>query len=279
VQRRHQKVIEESPSCVVDDRLREAMGEVAVRAARAVGYRGAGTVELLVDASRGFYFLEMNTRLQVEHPVTELTTGLDLVRLQLEVAQGAQLPSQDQIVRRGHAIEARVYAEDPARGFLPSPGKITYLRVPGGPGVRDDSGIYEGWTVSPFYDPLLSKVVAWAPTRTQAIERLLRALGEYVVHGVATNVPYLAAALDHPAFRSGEYDTSFCARYAQELVRPADPRLEEAALLAAAIDAHRREREKAEALAARGGLERGPSSSTSAWARLGRARALRGGDA
>ena len=279
VQRRHQKVIEESPSCVVDDRLREGMGEVAVRAARAVGYRGAGTVELLVDASRGFYFLEMNTRLQVEHPVTELTTGLDLVRLQLEVAQGAQIPSQDQIVRRGHAIEARVYAEDPARGFLPSPGKITYLRVPGGPGVRDDSGIYEGWTVSPFYDPLLSKVVAWAPTRTQAIERLLRALGEYVVHGVATNVPYLAAALDHPAFRSGEYDTSFCARYAQELVRPPDARLEEAALLAAAIDAHRREREKAEALAARGGLERGPSSSTSPWARLGRARALRGGDA
>jgi acetyl-CoA carboxylase, biotin carboxylase subunit len=273
VQRRNQKVIEETPSCVLDERLREAMGEVAVRAARAVGYRGAGTVELLVDASRSFYFLEMNTRLQVEHPVTEMVTGLDLVRLQLEVAQGERLPAQHEIVRRGHAIEARVYAEDPARGFLPSPGKITYLRVPGGPGVRDDSGVYTGWVVSPYYDPLISKLLAWAPTRAQAIERLIRALGEYVVHGIATNVAYLAAALDHPAFRSGEYDTGFCARFAKDLVRPPDPALEEVALVAAAIEAHRRDGEEAAAFATRAGDAGGARS---AWARLGRARALRG---
>jgi acetyl-CoA carboxylase biotin carboxylase subunit len=276
VQRRQQKVIEESPSCVLDDRLRQAMGEVAVRAARAVGYRGAGTVELLVDAGRSFYFLEMNARLQVEHPVTELITGLDLVRMQLEVAQGERIPAQDEVVRRGHAIEARIYAEDPARGFLPSPGKITYLRVPGGPGVRDDSGVYEGWVVPPYYDPLLSKLVAWAPTRAQAIQRLIRALGEYVVHGIATNVAYLAAALDHPAFRSGEYDTGFCARYAKELIRPADARYEDVAVIAAAIEAYRRDHDEAEAFAALGAEAPSPAAST--WARLGRARALRGGD-
>ena len=276
MQRRQQKVIEESPSCVLDDRLRQAMGEVAVRAARAVGYRGAGTVELLVDAGRSFYFLEMNTRLQVEHPVTEMITGLDLVRMQLEVAQGERIPAQDEVVRRGHAIEARIYAEDPARGFLPSPGKITYLRVPGGPGVRDDTGVYGGWGVSPYYDPLLSKLVAWAPTRAQAIQRLIRALGEYVVHGITTNVAYLAAALDHAAFRSGEYDTGFCARYAKELIRPADARYEDVAVIAAAIDAYRRDHDEAEASAVRGGAAASRAGST--WARLGRARALRRGD-
>ncbi len=272
VQRRHQKVIEETPSCAVDDALRTAMGEVAVRAARAVGYVGAGTVEFLVDARRDFYFLEMNTRLQVEHPVTEVVTGLDLVRMQIEVAQGLPVPEQGELTRRGHAIEARVYAEDPARGFLPSPGKITYLRVPAGPGVRDDSGVYTGWAVPQFYDPLISKVVAWAPTREQAIARLVRALGDYHVHGIATNVSWLRAALRHPAFRAGTYDTGFCALHAKELLLSPDPRHEEVAIVAAAIAAYRRDHDEAEAFAARGGQEQ----SRSRWARMGRARSLRG---
>ncbi|WP_242344733.1 acetyl-CoA carboxylase biotin carboxylase subunit [Anaeromyxobacter terrae] len=274
VQRRQQKVVEESPSCVLDERMRQAMGEVAVRAARAVGYRGAGTVEFLVDAHRSFYFLEMNTRLQVEHPVTEVITGLDLVRMQLEVAQGGRVGPQDAVVRRGHAIEARIYAEDPARRFMPSPGKITYLRVPGGPGIRDDSGVYPGWVVPQYYDPLLSKLVAWAPTRDQAIERLIRALGEYTIHGITTNVAYLAAVLDHPAFRAGAYDTGFCARYEADLVRPPDPAFEDVALIAAAVEAYKRDRDAAEASAARAGAV---AASRSNWARLGRARALRGG--
>jgi acetyl-CoA carboxylase biotin carboxylase subunit len=274
VQRRQQKVVEESPSCILDERLRARMGEVAVRAARAVGYRGAGTVEFLVDARRDFYFLEMNTRLQVEHPVTEMITGLDLVRMQIEVARGERLPAQEEVVRRGHAIEARIYAEDPARRFMPSPGKITYLRVPGGPGIRDDSGVYTGWVVPQFYDPLLSKLVAWAPTREHAIERLIRALGEYTIHGITTNVAYLAAVLDHPAFRSGEYDTGFCARYERELLHAPDPAYEDVAIIAAAVEAFKRDNDAAEAFAARAETE---AASRSAWLRLGRARALRGG--
>ena len=275
VQRRQQKIVEESPSCVLDDAMRAAMGEVAVKAARAVNYRGAGTVEFLVDARRSFYFLEMNTRLQVEHPVTELCTGLDLVRMQIQVAQGEELPvRQEQVVRRGHAIEARVYAEDPARNFLPSPGRISYLRVPNGPGVRDDSGVYTGWVVPQFYDPMISKLLAWAPTREQAIERLKRALGEYTVHGITVNLRYLRAVLDHPAFRSGEYDTGFCARYAKELVVKPDPAYEEVALVAAAVAAYRRDHDEAEARAARAGQAQ---ASRSTWQRIGRARALRGG--
>jgi acetyl-CoA carboxylase biotin carboxylase subunit len=274
VQRRQQKVVEESPSCIVDDRLRAAMGEVAVRAARAVGYVGAGTVEFLVDAQRSFYFLEMNTRLQVEHPVTEMITGLDLVRMQIEVARGERILAQEEVVRRGHAIEARIYAEDPARKFLPSPGKITYLRVPGGPGVRDDSGVYGGWVVPQYYDPLISKLVAWAPTREQAIAKLVRALGDYTVHGITANVAWLAAVLDHPAFRAGDYDTTFCARHEQELLRPPARAWEEVALIAAAVAAFKRDHDEAEANAVRAG----GAASGSTWARLGRARALRGGD-
>ncbi|HET8732731.1 MAG TPA: acetyl-CoA carboxylase biotin carboxylase subunit [Anaeromyxobacteraceae bacterium] len=273
VQRRHQKVVEESPSPRLDEPLRAAMCEAALRAARAVGYRGAGTVEFLVDAEGRFWFLEMNTRLQVEHPVTELVTGLDLVRLQLEVAQGGAVPAQEAVVRRGHALEVRICAEDPARGFLPSPGKITYLRVPGGPGVRDDGGVYGGWVVPSHYDPLLSKLCAWAPDRPQAIARLRRALRDYVVHGIATNVAWLGAVLDHPAFRAGDYDTGFCAEHAQALAARPDPTLEEVAIVAAAVAAWRRDHAEAEAAAARAG----PATPCgSAWARLGRARALRG---
>jgi acetyl-CoA carboxylase biotin carboxylase subunit len=273
VQRRQQKVIEESPSPLLDDELRARMGEVAVRAAKAVAYRGAGTIEFLVDAHRNFYFLEMNTRLQVEHPVTEMVTGLDLVRMQIEVARGEPVPRQDELVRRGHAIEARIYAEDPARGFLPSPGKITYLRVPGGPGVRDDSGVYGGWVVPQHYDPMISKLVAWAPTRAQAIEKLIRALGDYTVHGITVNVAYLSAALAHPAFRSGDYDTGFCERYATDLLRPPDRAYEDVALIAAAVAAFQRDHDEAAAFAARAGN----GAVRSEWARLGRARALRGG--
>src|SRR5512142_2979332 len=273
VQRRQQKVVEESPSPIVDARMRQAMGEVAVRAARAVSYRGAGTVEFLVDAQRNFYFLEMNTRLQVEHPVTEMVTGLDLVRMQIEVAQGERIPAQEQVVRRGHAIEARVYAEDPARGFMPSPGKITYLRVPAGPGVRDDSGVYSGWVVPQYYDPMLSKLVAWAPTRDQAIARLLRALEEYTVHGITPNLAYLSAVARHPAFRSGEYDTGFCGRHAAELLRPPDPALEDVGLIAAALSAFKRDEEEAEQFAARAGAT---AAGGSPWLRQGRAKALRG---
>ena len=272
VQRRHQKIIEESPSAAVSEKMRVAMGEVAVKAAKAVGYLGAGTVEFLVDARRNFYFLEMNTRLQVEHPVTEMVTGLDLVRMQVEVAQGMPILGQEEVVRRGHAVEARVYAEDPAMNFLPAPGKITYLRVPGGPGIRDDSGVYTGWVVPQFYDPMISKVLAWAFTREQAIARLVRALGDYHVHGIATNVPYLRAALTHPAFRSGDYDTGFCARYARELVTTPEPALEQVALIAAAVSAYRRDHDQAEEFSARAGTAQ---SSRSNWARLGRYRALR----
>ncbi len=274
VQRRHQKVIEESPSPLLDGPLRADMCEVALRAARAVDHRGAGTVAFLVDASRRFWFLEMTTRLQAEHPVTELVTGLDLVRLQLEVAEGAAVPRQDQVVHRGHAVEARIYAEDPARGFQPSHGKITYLRVPGGPGVRDDGGVYGGFVVSPFYDPLLGKLSAWAPDRAQAVARLTRALRDYVVHGIATNVAWLSAALSHPAFRAGQYDTGFCADHAQELLARPDAALEEVALIAAAVAAFRRDHQEAEAAAARAGAV---TACGSGWARLGRARGLRGG--
>jgi acetyl-CoA carboxylase, biotin carboxylase subunit len=273
VQRRRQKVIEECPSPAVDERLREAMGAVAVRAARAVDLRGAATVEFLVDAERSFYFLELNARLPVEHPVTELVTGLDLVRMQIEVARGERVLAQEQVTRRGHAVEARIYAEDPARGFSPSAGKITYLRVPGGPGVRDDSGVYGGSVVSQWYDPLISKLAAWAPTRDEAIARLVRALGEYTVHGVSANIAWLVAVLEHPAFRAGDYDTGFCARHEEELLVAPAAAHEEVALVAAAVAAFERDHDQARAFAARAGGD----ATRSLWAQLGLERALRGG--
>jgi acetyl-CoA carboxylase biotin carboxylase subunit len=218
IQRRNQKVIEESPSPAVDDELRTRMGEVAVRAARSVGYVGAGTVEMLFDgASRGFYFLEMNTRLQVEHPVTELVTGVDLVRWQIAVAEGALLPlSQEQVPRRGAAVECRIYAEDPVK-FLPSPGTITSLRVPAGPGIRDDSGVTAGSVISVHYDPMISKLAAFAATRDEAIDRMRRALGEYHVGGIRTNLGFHRRVMRHPAFIAGTYDTSFIERHKAEL--------------------------------------------------------------
>jgi acetyl-CoA carboxylase biotin carboxylase subunit len=214
IQRRHQKVIEESPSTAIDQRTRERMGEVAVQAARAVDYVSAGTIEFLVDQDRRFYFLEMNTRIQVEHPITEAVTGVDLVKAQIEVAAGCPLRvRQEDVVQRGWAIECRIYAEDPDNNFLPAPGRIDVLRVPSGIGVRDDSGVYEGFEVSTHYDPILSKLVAWGGSRDEAIDRMLRALREYVIVGPTANVAFHRWALDHPAFRAGEIDTGFIARH------------------------------------------------------------------
>jgi acetyl-CoA carboxylase biotin carboxylase subunit len=213
VQRRHQKVIEEAPSAVVDQDLRDRMGKVAVQAAKSAGYTNAGTIEFLVDSNRNFYFLEMNTRLQVEHPVTEMITGLDLVHLQLRIASGEKLPfRQEDIAIRGHAIECRVYAEDPDSNFFPSPGKITQLSLPSGPGIRDDSGIYEGWTVPLEYDPMLSKLIAYAPDRQAAIARMRRALDEYFVGGIKTNLSLFKRILDHPEFLLAKIDTGFLDR-------------------------------------------------------------------
>jgi acetyl-CoA carboxylase biotin carboxylase subunit len=269
IQRRHQKVIEESPSPLLTPELRSRMGELAVSLARRVGYLGAGTLEFLVDEERRPYFLEMNTRLQVEHPVTELVTGVDLVQLQIRIAEGERLPFvQDQLVQRGHAIECRVYAEDPDAGFLPSPGEILALRVPGGPGVRDDSGVYEGWRVPLAYDSLLSKLIVWAESRERALERMRRALAEYRVVGVRTTLPFFERVLADPGFRAGDFDTSFIE---QLLARgeAARPRPLVLAVAAAAIRAFR-ERQNSFARGAR-------TAAASPWRLAGRREAQGGG--
>ncbi len=217
IQRRHQKVIEESPSPFVTPELRTRMGELALALVRRAGYRNAGTVEFLVDAEGNPFFLEMNTRLQVEHPVTELVTGVDLVKLQIQMAAGAQLPlRQGDLEQRGHAIECRIYAEDPDQGFLPSPGRIQALRLPGGPGVRDDSGVYEGYEVPIHYDPLISKLACHGRDRGDAIARLRRAVSEYTILGIKSTLPFFSRVLRHPAFVAGEYDTSFVEKFLQE---------------------------------------------------------------
>jgi acetyl-CoA carboxylase biotin carboxylase subunit len=240
VQRRHQKVIEEAPSAVVGPELRRRMGEAAVRLAQSAGYTNAGTIEFLLDDAGNFYFLEMNTRLQVEHPVTELVTGLDLVHLQIRIAQGEPLSLRQQDIQlRGHAIECRIYAEDPDNGFFPSPGRITRLIQPDGPGIREDSGIYEGWVVPMDYDPMLSKLVAHAPTREAAIARMLRALDEYVIGGIRTNLALFRRILRDPDFQAARIDTGYLERL---LAQPAPERaarsaeeLERVAAIAAAL--------------------------------------------
>ncbi len=241
LQRRHQKVVEESPSPIVDADMRRRMGETAVRVAQAAGYTNAGTVEFLVDQQKNFYFLEMNTRLQVEHPVTELVTGLDLVHLQIRIAAGEPLPfSQQNIAIRGHAIECRIYAEDPDNNFFPSPGKITLLLLPSGPGVRRDSGMYEGWTVPMDYDPLLAKLIGYGTDRDQAIGRLTRALSEYFVGGIKTNISLFRRILRHPDFRAAKIDTGFLDRLLKQKDDAApgatkDPQAEEIAVIAAGM--------------------------------------------
>ncbi len=215
IQRRHQKVIEECPSPINSAELREKMGECAVKVAAAVEYVGAGTVEFLVsDIDRSFYFLEMNTRLQVEHPVTELVTGIDLVREQISVAAGRELSFRQQDIRfTGHAIECRIYAEDADKGFLPSPGRITRLRIPQGPGVRDDGGVYEGCEVSIHYDPMISKFATYGKDRTEAIERMRRALAEYEIGGIKTTLPFFRLVLEDEEFINGQIDTGFITRW------------------------------------------------------------------
>lgn len=264
VQRRHQKIIEEAPSPVIDVKMRKAMADVAVKAAKAVGYVNAGTVEFLVDSQRNFYFLEMNTRLQVEHPVTEWITGLDLVSLQLDMAAGRPLDIQIADHPHGHAIEARIYAEDPARGFIPQPGHIDYLRVPAGPFVRDDSGVYSGVDVTPFYDPMIAKLSVWGATRAQAIARLERALQEYTVRGLKTNIQFLRQVLANEVFCSGDYDTGLIDEHMTLDEPEPSERKREVAILAAALFAH--QEHKAQSLP-RPAVQQ--SSVRSAWQQVG----------
>jgi acetyl/propionyl-CoA carboxylase alpha subunit len=210
LQRRHQKLIEETPSPFMDDELRARMGAVAVKAARSVEYVNAGTIEFLVDKDKNFYFLEMNTRLQVEHPVTEVATGIDIVAEQMRIARGRQLSyKQEDIQFRGHALECRINAEDPYNGFLPSTGRITHSLLPTGPGVRVDTGVYPGFEITPFYDPMIAKLIVWGETRGQAILRMRRALEEYRIVGVRTNIPFHQMMMDSHRFMGGQYDTRF----------------------------------------------------------------------
>ena len=269
IQRRHQKLIEECPSPLVAEHpeMRHAMGDAAVRAARAAGYYNAGTVEFLVDGARNYYFLEMNTRLQVEHPVTELVTGLDLVKLQVRVAAGEPLPfAQDDVAWRGAAIECRVYAEDPDNNFFPSPGKIVRLAEPAGPGVRRDSGVYEGFVVPIDYDPLLAKLAVWAESREEAIRRMIRALDEYSVVGIKTNIQFFRQVLEDPLFRLGRLDTGFIEdffRRSPSVHTTEDATLRAVAALVAALHT----------TAQRNGLR--PAETGSRWLIEGRERMLR----
>jgi acetyl-CoA carboxylase biotin carboxylase subunit len=245
IQRRNQKVVEETPSPAASRELVAKMGAIAVQGAKAVGYFSAGTFEFLLADDGSFYFLEMNTRLQVEHPITELVSGLDLVREMVLIAQGEKLSfAQEDLMSRGAAIECRIYAEDPTSGFLPSPGTIENLVTPSGPGVRDDGGAYPGCVISSFYDPLISKLSVWAPNRERAVARMRRALAEYVVTGIRTNLSFHEKLFAHPEFAAGRYDTGFLERNKDELLGyaavPAKDR--EKIAVAVAIAASRMER-------------------------------------
>ncbi len=210
LQRRHQKLLEEALSSALDDELRAKMGALAVKAAKSVDYVNAGTIEFLLDKNKNFYFLEMNTRLQVEHPVTEMVTGIDIVKEQLRIARGRPLSyTQDEVQFNGHAIECRVNAEDPYNNFMPSTGRITHSLLPTGPGVRVDTGVYPGFEITPFYDPMIAKLIVWGETRAQAILRMRRALEEYRIIGVRTNIPFHQTMMDSHRFMGGQYDTRF----------------------------------------------------------------------
>ena len=237
IQRRHQKVVEERPSPALDEGLRDAMGEAAVRAAKAINYENAGTLEFLVDRDKKFYVLEMNTRLQVEHPVSELTSGIDFVRWQILISRGERIPlAQEQIQHRGHAIECRLYAEDVDNGFLPATGRVRRLEMPGGPGVRVDTGLFEGMEVGLHYDPMLAKISVHGADRAAAIERMARALTETTVTGVTTNLPFLRRILSSEVFRTGHYDTSTVESNPEQFApRTSDRRQKDIAHLAAAM--------------------------------------------
>jgi 3-methylcrotonyl-CoA carboxylase alpha subunit len=262
VQRRHQKIVEEAPAPRFPDELRARMADAAVRAARGVSYRNAGTVEFIVTPSNEFYFLEMNTRLQVEHPVTEMVMGVDLVRAQIGVASGKEIPwKQEQLSQRGHAIEVRIYAEDPDNGFLPQTGEVLRYAEPGGGGVRVDSGITRGSEISVRYDPLLAKLIVHAETRPTAIERLQRALADYTILGTRTNLPYLRRIIRHPAYLAGEVTTHFIEEHEQDLDPMSSP---DAPVIAATLIA-------AGGYAEKGNRQSGKGASVaSVWEMLGR---------
>ena len=262
IQRRHQKLVEESPSPFVTPEMRRRMGEAACRVAAAVGYVNAGTVEFLVDRERNFYFLEMNTRLQVEHPVTELVTGRDLVKDQLRIAAGEKLGfGQDDVALHGWAIECRINAEDPFASFIPSPGTVVGLRAPGGPWVRDDTGVYAGCTIPRFYDTLMAKLIVWGPDREAAIARMTRALGEYKVAGVQTTIPILERIIRHPDFVAGRLSTGFMERLLAADKPEGAGRHRKIALIAAALTAYKRAGRPASAV----GSSSGPATTPSAW--------------
>lgn len=268
IQRRHQKVIEECPSPINSAELREKMGACAVMVAKAVDYVGAGTVEFLVsDLDRSFYFLEMNTRLQVEHPVTELVTGIDLVREQISVAAGYPLSfSQEDVRLTGHSIECRIYAEDAESNFLPSPGRITRLRIPQGPGIRDDGGVYEGAEVSIYYDPMISKFAAYGRDRGEAIDRMRRALAEYEIAGIHTTLPFFREVMEDEEFVAGRLDTGFISAWKERRKEPkADREKIDLAVIAAAMALGKKETESNVAAA---------SADPSKWAMAGRAQRL-----
>jgi acetyl-CoA carboxylase, biotin carboxylase subunit len=268
IQRRHQKLIEESPSPIVDEDLRRRLGEVAVRAAQAVNYVNAGTIEFLLDKDKNFYFLEMNTRLQVEHPVTEMVTGVDIVKEQIRIARGRKLRyTQDDIRLNGWAIECRINAEDPFNNFLPSTGCINTLSRPAGPGVRVDSGVDEGSEITPYYDSLLAKIVVWGETRGEAIVRMRRALQEYRVIGIKTNIPFHQAIMESHRFHGGQYDTTFVEqRFSiDENISEELPRV---AAIVATLVAHQRGQQAAQ-------IVRGPARDASNWKLAGRSHVVR----
>ena len=210
IQRNHQKMIEEAPSAALSPELRKKMGEAAVKAAKAAGYVNAGTIEFLLEKNHAFYFMEMNTRIQVEHPVTEWITGIDLIKEQIRIADGQKLSfRQEDIKISGHAIECRINAENPEKGFRPSPGTITDLHLPGGKGIRVDSAIYSGCSISPYYDSMVAKLIVWAKNRDEAIQKMQSALGEVIIEGIDTNVDYLYELLNHPIYQSGEFNVNF----------------------------------------------------------------------
>jgi acetyl-CoA carboxylase biotin carboxylase subunit len=214
IQRRHQKIIEESPSPALDEELRQKMGETACQVMKAVNYNNAGTVEFLLDQDKNFYFLEVNARIQVEHPVTELVTGIDLVKQQIRIASGETLSlNQEMMFQRGHAMECRIYAEDPENNFFPSIGKLLLVKEPRGPGIRCDSGIYSGLEITHYYDPILSKLIVWSENREESLQKMQKALSDYIILGVKTPIPFLKALITHPQFISGDFHTGFISNY------------------------------------------------------------------
>ena len=265
LQRRHQKLLEEAPSSFVDKELRQKMGEVAVKAAKAVDYVNAGTIEFLVDKDKNFYFLEMNTRLQVEHPVTEIVTGVDIVAEQIRIARGRKLSYKQKDIRfNGHAIEGRINAEDPYNDFLPSTGRITHSLLPTGPGIRIDTGVYPGFEITPYYDPMIAKLIVWGETRAQAILRMRRALEEYRIVGVRTNIPFHQTMMDSHRFMGGQYDTRFVEeRFSMEEIEESKQSYEDIAAIFATLVAHN-ETQRAAQIVRRGERD------TSNWKWVGR---------